>query len=46
MRTRVAGAGRGPGLFSFSATLGTGGKPEMVEAAFDAEIKKIQDDGV
>jgi len=39
-------SGRGPGLFTCSATLSPDGKAEAVEAAFDAEIAKIQDSGV
>ncbi len=38
--------GRGPGLFSFSATLGNNNKAEDVEKAFDEVIASIQDDGV
>ena len=38
--------GRGPGLFSLSATLGGNNKVEDVEKAFDEEIAKIQADGV
>jgi len=46
--TATAGGGgsRGPSLFSFTARLAPGGKVEAVEAAFDAEIAKIQADGV
>lgn len=38
--------GRGPGLFSFSATLGGNNKPEDVEKAFDEVIAAIQTSGV
>jgi zinc protease len=38
--------GRGPGLFTFSATLGASNKVEDVERAFDEEIAKIQANGV
>jgi predicted Zn-dependent peptidase len=38
--------GRGPGLFSLSATLTANGTVEAVEKAFDEEIAKIQDNGV
>ena len=44
--TAGGGSGRGPGTFSCSATLPQDGKPEPVEAAFDAEIAKVQTDGV
>lgn len=46
--TATAGAfpGRGPGLFSLSATLPAGGKTDAVEAAFYGEIEKIQMVGV
>ncbi len=37
---------RGPGLFSFSATLPPGASTEDLEKAFDAEITRIQTDGV
>ncbi len=39
-------SGRGPGLFSFSATVPPGGNANDVEKAFDAEIARIQTDGV
>jgi len=39
-------AGRGPGLFSFSGTLSPDGNVEELEKAFDAEIARIQKDGV
>jgi predicted Zn-dependent peptidase len=39
-------SGRGPGLFSCTATLAPGGKVDAVEAAFDAEIASIQESGV
>ncbi len=38
--------GRGPGLFSLSATLTATGKVEDVEKAFDEEIAKVQANGV
>ena len=38
--------GRGPGLFTCSATLTANGKVEDVEKAFDEEIAKIQANGV
>ena len=38
--------GRGPGLFSFSATLAANSKPAEVEKAIDNEIEKIQQNGV
>lgn len=38
--------GRGPGLFSFSATLTANGKVEDVEKGIDEVIAKIQDSGV
>jgi zinc protease len=38
--------GRGPGLFSFSAMLPPGGSTDVLEKALDAEIAKIQSDGV
>ena len=38
--------GRGPGLFSFDATLPPNGDAAAVEAAFDAEIARIQTEGV
>lgn len=37
---------RGPGLFSFSASIPPGGDVKKVEAAFDAELEKIQQDGI
>lgn len=37
---------RGPGTFSCSATLPPGGNPAAVEAAFDAEIAKVQAEGI
>lgn len=40
------GFGRGPALFSFSATIPPGGNVDDVEKAFDAEIARIQTDGV
>jgi predicted Zn-dependent peptidase len=40
------GFGRGPALFSFSATIPPGGNVDDVEKAFDAEIVRIQTDGV
>jgi zinc protease len=40
------GGSRGPGLFSFSATVPPGGNAEEIEKAFDAEIARIQTDGV
>lgn len=39
-------AGRGPSLFSFSATLPPDGNIDALEKAFDAEITRIQTDGV
>jgi predicted Zn-dependent peptidase len=39
-------AGRGPSLFSFSATLPSGSKPEAVEKVWDSEIAQVQADGV
>ena len=42
----TGGSGRGPGTFSCSATLSPDGKVDAVEAAFDAEIAKVQNDGV
>jgi zinc protease len=38
--------GRGPALFSCSATIPQGGKVEPVETAFESLIQKIQTDGV
>ena len=38
--------GRGPGLFTLSATLTASGKVEDVEKAFEEEILKVQDSGV
>ncbi len=38
--------GRGPGLFTCTATLGPTGSVDAVEKAFDDEIAKIQRDGV
>ncbi len=38
--------GRGPGLFSFSATLPPGGMVDMVRNTWDAEIARIQTEGV
>jgi len=40
------GMSRGPALFSCSATLSPDSKLEPVEAAFDAEIARIQSDGI
>ncbi len=40
------GPSRGPGLFTFSATVPPGGNAADVEKAFDAEIARIQNDGV
>ncbi|MCW3052047.1 MAG: protease3 [Chthonomonadales bacterium] len=37
---------RGPGLFSFSATVPPGGNAAEVEKAFDAEVSRIQTEGV
>ena len=39
-------SGRGPGLFTCSATLGASNKVEDVEKAFDEEIAKVQANGV
>ncbi len=39
-------AGRGPSLFSCSATLPQGAKPETVEAAFESIIDKVKTEGV
>jgi predicted Zn-dependent peptidase len=39
-------SGRGPGLFSFSATLPPGGNTDALEKALDAEVAKIQSEGV
>lgn len=44
--TAGGGGARGPGLFSFSAMLSPGGDPKAVEAAFDAEIARIQNEGI
>jgi zinc protease len=38
--------GRGPGLFSFSATVPPGGATQEIEKVWDAEIARIQADGV
>ncbi len=38
--------GRGPGLFSFSATIPPNGEVDAVEKAWDEEVAKIQNDGV
>jgi predicted Zn-dependent peptidase len=38
--------GRGPGLFSFSAMLPPGGSTDALEKALDAEIARIQKEGV
>ncbi len=40
------GGGRGPGLFSLSATLPPGGDLVALEKAFDAEIERIKTEGV
>ena len=40
------GAGRGPGLFSFSATVPPGGSIDAIQQAFDLQITKLQADGV
>ena len=40
------GSGRGPELFSFSGTLPPDGNVEELEKAFDAEIARIQTEGV
>ncbi len=40
------GPSRGPGLFTFSATLPPGANAEDLEKAFDAEIARIQTEGV
>ena len=39
-------ASRGPGLFTFSATVPPGGNTQEIEQAFDAEIARIQTSGV
>lgn len=39
-------ASRGPGLFTFSATVPPGGNTADIEQAFDAEITRIQTNGV
>jgi len=39
-------AGRGPGLFSFSASLPPTGTVKALEAAIDAEVLRVQRDGV
>ena len=44
--TAGGGAGRGPGLFSFSATVPPNGSVEAIEKAFDSEIDRLQADGV
>ena len=44
--TAGGAAGRGPGLFSFSATLPPTGSVDTVEQAFDAEIARVQSEGV
>ena len=44
--TAGGGQGRGPELFSFSATVPPTGSVNAVESAFDAEIAKLQADGV
>ena len=44
--TAGGAGGRGPGLFSFDATVPPGGSVDAVEKAFDAEIAKVQTDGV
>lgn len=41
-----AQAGRGPALFTFNATIPPDGDTKAVEAAFDAEIARIQTEGV
>jgi predicted Zn-dependent peptidase len=38
--------GRGPGLFSFNATLPPNGSAEAVEKVWDAEVARIQAEGV
>jgi zinc protease len=38
--------GRGPGLFSFSATLPPNGNADTVEQAWDTEVARIQKEGV
>src|SRR5205814_6735727 len=38
--------GRGPGLFTCTATLPPGGSVDALEKAFDAEIAQIQTEGV
>ncbi len=44
--TAGGGQGRGPELFSFDATVPPMGSVDAVEKAFDAEIAKLQTDGV
>ena len=39
-------AGRGPGLFSFSATLSANASTARVEAAWEAELARVQKEGV
>jgi zinc protease len=38
--------GRGPGLFSFTASIPPGGSADAVEKVWDVEIKRIQTEGV
>ncbi len=47
LNARAGGqTGRGPGLFEFSASIPPGGNAAAVEKAFDAEIERIQNEGV
>ena len=39
-------AGRGPSLFSFSATVPPSGNPQEIEKIWDAEVARIQKEGV
>ncbi len=39
-------AGRGTGLFTFSASIAADGNTDVVQKAWDAEVERIQNDGV
>ena len=47
LNARAGGmAGRGTGLFTFSASIAADGNTDVVQKAWDAEVERIQNDGV